>query len=224
MDMKLLQNAIITKDRKSDRMNQNKVISTIADMTQSTQKEAARAYNYCVKKRYLNRLWRQGWVRKVQSTTTKRLRMMTISQRQCHNCVFAALDGQLHLNRHKLDFVELHDHFVGNVDKTCILENEADLYVVGDKKASKSDKNVSDLQVSLMMIHSRTTTNASGPFLFLGSGKNMICCSLSDANMTKQHGVPPHSSFWLNSNGHMTESDWIITTTKLSKGIHAMPM
>jgi hypothetical protein len=222
MDIKFLQDAIIARDRKSDRMNRNEVISTIADMAESSIKEAERAFNYCIEKGYLKRLRGQGRVRKAQSTTSKRLQVTTASQRRWHNCVSAALDEQLRLNGHDPKFVKLQDHFVGNVDEACIMANEAELYIVGDKKASKSDKNVSDSRFSLTMICSGTAAGTSGPFLFLGSGKNMTCRSLSDENLTKRHGAPPHSSFWLNGNGYMTDKDWIIAAIKLSQGICAM--
>ena len=65
------------------------------------------------------------------------------------------------------------DHFIGNVDELCNLSNEAHLYVVRGGKESKSDKNVTDSQYSLAMVQSCTSENASSPFLFLGSAKNM---------------------------------------------------
>ena len=52
----------------------------------------------------------------------------------------------------------------------------------------------------------------------------MTCRSLSDENLMKRHGAPPHSSFWLNGNGYMTDKDWIIAAIKLSQGIRAMPV
>eukprot|EP00957_Ditylum_brightwellii_P148606 11314290-Ditylum_brightwellii.AAC.1 len=69
-----------------------------------------------------------------------------------------------------------------------------------------------------------TAAGTSGPFLFLGSGENMTYRSLSDENLMKQHGAPPHSSFWPNANGYMTDKDWIVAAIKLSQGIRAMPV
>ena len=85
MDIKFLQDAIIARDRKSDGVNRDEVISTIADMTESSIKEAERAYNYCIEKGYLKRLRGQGRVRKAQSTISKRLQVTTASQRRWHN-------------------------------------------------------------------------------------------------------------------------------------------
>ena len=219
LDLSLLQDTIIMRDRKSDGMNRCECITAIADLTGASYKESKQCYSYLIEKGYLPRLRGGGRVQKAHATTTKRLQITTISMRRWHNCLSAAYEEQLRLNRYDSEFMLKRDHFIGNVDKSCMMANEANMYVVGCKKASKSDKNTSDSQFSITTIWSGTCANASGPFLFLGTEKKMNNRALSDKNLVQKHGALPHSSFWLNSNGYMTDADWIITAHKLSKGL-----
>eukprot|EP00957_Ditylum_brightwellii_P029345 2218406-Ditylum_brightwellii.AAC.1 len=48
--------------------------------------------------------------------------------------------------------------------------------------------------------------------------------SLSVRNLARQHGAPYGSKFWLNSNGYITNEDWIIATEHLCKGLCALPV
>eukprot|EP00957_Ditylum_brightwellii_P188497 14350131-Ditylum_brightwellii.AAC.1 len=69
------------------------------------------------------------------------------------------------------------------------MANDDNLQVGGDAKLKKSEKNISDSHFSITTIHSGTAANASGPFLFLGSGKTMNNRSLSARNLVKRHGA-----------------------------------
>ena len=94
------------------------------------------------------------------------------------------------------------------------------MYVFGDGNASKSDKKVANSRYSLAMVQIGTAENLSGPFMFLGSGKNMNSYELSEAKLVSNHGAPYGSKFWLNKNGYMSGAYWIIVKNQFCKVIH----
>eukprot|EP00957_Ditylum_brightwellii_P061961 4702225-Ditylum_brightwellii.AAC.1 len=74
------------------------------------------------------------------------------------------------------------------------------------------------------MVRSGTAANATGPYLFLGHGKQMQNKSLSECKLVERHGAPHGSKFWLNKSGYMTDKDWLIATEQLCKGLRSLPV
>ena len=72
------------------------------------------------------------------------------------------------------------------------------------------------------MVQSGIAANASVPFLFLGSGKNMKNYALPEENLPDNHGTTTKSKFRLDINGYMTYAYYIIATTQFCKGICAL--
>ena len=95
LDLSLLQDTIIMRDRKSDGVNGCECITAITDLTGASFKESTQCYNYLIKKGYLPRLRTGGRMRKVLATTTKQLQITTISMRRWHNCLSAVYEEQL---------------------------------------------------------------------------------------------------------------------------------
>ena len=92
------------------------------------------------------------------------------------------MDEQLRRNGYSAEFKKVAHHFIGNVDEACIMVNEGELYVVGDAKSAKSDICLSDSRFSITIICSGNAANASGFFLFLGTGVNLNNKALSEKN------------------------------------------
>ena len=82
----------------------------------------------------------------------KQLQVTMTSQQRWHNVISEALDAQLRINWYSEWFEILFDHFIGNIDESYKLESEVHLYVFGDGKASKSDRNVANSRYSLAMV------------------------------------------------------------------------
>ena len=94
------------------------------------------------------------------------------------------------------------------MNEECILAIESHLYAIVDGKVSKPYKNMADGRYSLTIVQSGTAANASGTFLFIGSGKNMKSCALSEAKLVSTHSDPTVSKFGLNDNGYMKDVDY----------------
>eukprot|EP00957_Ditylum_brightwellii_P165913 12632577-Ditylum_brightwellii.AAC.1 len=73
------------------------------------------------------------------------------------------------------------------------------------------------------MVRSGIAANATGPYLFLGHGKQMKNKSLSERKLVERHGAPHGSNFWLNKSGYMADKDWLIATEQLYKGLISLP-
>ena len=150
----------------------------------------------------LTNLKKCGHVVSEQATTTKRSQITLDQHLRFYNVVQLAWEDKNRLNFPKEEFSKVWDHFMLNLDETCVLASEGTANIVRASKTSKQENIIEDSRESITTMRTGSAGGSSGPCIFLGKGVNMDCPIL---NYSPKSGAPPGSVVIMTTNDYMTD-------------------
>ena len=134
-----------------------------------------------------------------------------------------ALEEQKRLNGP--DFTgELRDHFVMNLDETCIMASEGVLHVLGNAEKSKQEKNTSDSRTSITAVRCGSSSGTDVSRVFLAKGSDSPPSNMAPGKFERNHIAPSGSGVIMSPNAFMTDEGWKETVKIVVQGIRAAPV
>jgi len=143
---------------------------------------------------------------------------------------FTALEQQRQKNGWKVPeneeekekYLKMVDHFILNLDESCMMASDGNVRIIGNVKKKKHEKNNSDSRDSITTVRIGSAGGAGGPRIFLAKGKSNELKTLSD--MPKNHNSPPGSCVVMTPSAYMTNEAWAAMSEGMCKGIREMPV
>ena len=220
-DVELLSNTIIYRDEANNGMSRNEAISLVMELSQTTNRTAAEGhYDYLVRKDRLKGVKNSGRTVKAQATTSKRGQITVEQQLRWHTTAQEALDFQRRVNKPTNKYLELEDHFFGNLDETCLMANaDGTVRVIGSASKKKTEKNTDDSRASITSLRIGLASGAQGPFTFLAKGVRVDRKSIS--TLLKEQ-CPKGSQVIMSPSAYMTDDTWLKLVPGFAKGIREL--
>jgi len=89
-------------------------------------------------------------------------------QLRWHATVEEALGFQRKMNQPADEYLMLEDHFLGNLDETCLMANaDGSVRVIASLSKKKTEKNTDDSRASITSLRIGLASGTQGPFTFL---------------------------------------------------------
>ena len=162
---------------------------------------------------------------KVQQSTSKRTEVTVAMQSIWHKTVDSVRTDLRTWNTGMNDsgktFVDDENHFWVFLDETCLMANQGEVIILGDKEKKKHEKNVNDSRESITMVRVGSTESA-GPTAFLLAGKKKRE-GFTDSFL-ERNGAEKGSTIIMTPTAFMTDEAWIELAKALAKAIRDMPI
>jgi len=143
-------------------------------------------------------------------------------QLRWHACVDDAIEDMRRLNQPHSAFMQVEDHFFGNLDETCLMANaDGSIRVIASASKKKTEQNTDDSRASITSLRVGTAAGTQGPFIFLAKGSRIDRPSLK--NIFKEQ-CPSGSSIIVSPLAYVTDEAWLELVPGFCKGIRDMPV
>jgi len=225
-----LQEAIVSRDNGNNPMTRHEVIQLITEISQTFDEvKAKNHFDYLIREGRLTILKRGGRVMTAQATTTKRSAITMEQQWRWHSTFDWCFNEVSRLNTFDgtgVDFQDVCDHFVGNIDESCFMANgDGSIKVIASSHKKKTEAIRDDCRSSITSLRSGNAAGDQGPFIFLAKGKKNDCHrSLNPRSLENDQCMPTGSYIAMCDNAYMTDVVWLEVVPKLCAGIRAMPI
>jgi len=216
--VELLGQTIIYRDEANNGMSRNEAISLVMELAQTTQRKSAEGhYDYLVRQKRLLGVKNFGRSVKAQATTSKRGQITVEQQLRWHTTVEEALDFQRKMNQPSDEYLMVEDHFLGNLDETCLMANaDGSVRVIASLSKKKTEKNTDDSRASITSLRIGLASGTQGPFTFLAKGVRMDRKSIARALKER---CPAGSQVIMSPSAYMTDETWLKLVPFFAKGI-----
>ena len=109
------------------------------------------------------------------------------------------------------------EYFVGNLDESCLMPANGNIYVVASSGKNKTEKILDDFRKSITTVRTGFTSGQQGAYLFLAKGKNMDTYKYQ--NLHKYFKAPEGYEVVRTPNAFMNNEAWLEIIPKLCKSI-----
>ena len=225
-----LQEVIVERDNGNNPMTRHEVIQLITEISQCfDEMRAKNHFDYLIREKKLNLLKRDGKVSTAQATTTKRSAVTAEQQWRWHSMfdnTYTEMKKRNTADGSGVDFDDVCEHFVGNIDESCFMANsDGKVKVIASAAKRKTEANRDDCRASVTSIRCGNAAGDQGPFIFLAKGKkNEVHPSLNPKNLENDRNMTPGSYIAMSDNAYMTDTVWLEIVPKLCHGIRKMPV
>jgi len=220
-DIELLASALIYRDEANIGMSRNEAITLVMELAQINDRTAAENhFDYLVRKKQLIGVKNFGRTVKAQATTTKRTQITIDQQLRWHTCIEEALEFQKRVNLPAEEYEKVKDHFLGNLDETCLMANaDGSVRVIASQTKKKTEKNTDDSRTSITSLRIGLASGNQGPFTFLAKGTRMDRPSIT--KLLKEQ-CPAGSQVIMSPSAYMTDEAYLALVPEFAKGIRSM--
>jgi len=173
------------------------------ELAQTTQQKSAEGHcDHLVQQKRLKGVKNFGRSVKAQANMSKRGQIAVEQQLRWHTTVEEALDFQRKMNQPS-ECLMLEDHFLGNLNETCLMANaDGSVRVIASLAKKKTKKNADDSRASIASPQIGLASGTRGPFAFLAKGVRMDRKSIAKALKDR---CPNGSQAIMSPSAHMTD-------------------
>ena len=217
-DLKFLQEIIVARDDANNGMGRKEVITLIGDLVQCPDRiRCKNHWDYLVRHGTMKELKAGGRVKKAQTTTTKRTQITVEQQLRWHTTIESGIEELLRLNQPREQFEPIMDHFISNLDESCLMSSNGKIHVVASRAKMKTEKITDDCRESITTVRTGFTSGHQGAYFFLAKGKKLDRKKFK--NLCLFFKAPEGSEVIMTPNAFMTDEAWLELVPKLCQSI-----
>ena len=101
-------------------------------------------WDYLVEKMKMKYIKSGRRVKKAQATMTKRTSITVEQKLRWHSTIDSGIEELVQLNEPRDEFKRLMDHFIGNLDESCLMSSDGAIKVIASAPKKKTEKGTDD--------------------------------------------------------------------------------
>ena len=104
------------------------------------------------------------------------------------------------------------EYFIGNLDESCLMSTNGNIYVVASSGNNKTKKISDDYREYIKIVQTGFASGQQGAYLFIAKGKNLDRYKFK--NLHKDFKAPEGSEVVMTPNAFMNDEAWLEIITK----------
>ena len=126
----------------------------------------------------------------------------------------------MRLNEPRDEFKRLMDHFIGNLDESCLMSSNGAIKVIALAFKKKTEKRTDETRESITTLRTGFCSDDQAGYFFLAKGKILERNNFKD--LCKNFNAPKGSNEIMTPSAYMTDDAWLELVPHLCKSIREM--